>query len=423
MKRVLKPLSLLLTLCLLLCSVTLPVFASVDTNNDPMGSDSETEVVQEEQQTAPEIIVCANMGDWRELPENSIDAIRAAQAAYVSVNVQLSKDNVPMLLTDKTLDRMCVDKDGKTVHGSVADFTAKELQAMFLRNCAGGSNQLPTQIAVSKLEDAVSTILDKVLVVDVTVKQLKAVLSAVNKDTLRPRILLRVSGKPADAIDILAQEDTVPNTVLKYDGNVIFRVNSLIKKAAKSGLHTIQLGTKNHHGVIFYPSVTRRAQKQKLSLMFSMTDGYSGRRQDNLVGWDDVISRGYSLIETDDAEGLSAYVSRCEQARLALQQQIRSVSHYADGSYPKDLKYAYTKAVQQAKALCGSVASESQFAEASTNLTNACRALDQAGSTSTAASLFHLSAGRIITVVLCFAAVLAAQIFFFKRRKTGKTQA
>lgn len=65
-----------------------------------------------------------------EAPENSLRAIRrAVEAGYgIEFDVQLSKDNVPVVFHDASLKRMC------GVDGKVWEYTLEELQKMKLAN-------------------------------------------------------------------------------------------------------------------------------------------------------------------------------------------------------------------------------------------------------------------------------------------------
>lgn len=78
-----------------------------------------------------------------EAPENSLNAIRkAVKAGYgIEFDVQLSKDNIPVVFHDASLKRMC------GVNGKVWEYTLEELQKMKL----GQSSQtIPTLEAVLK---------------------------------------------------------------------------------------------------------------------------------------------------------------------------------------------------------------------------------------------------------------------------------
>lgn len=71
-----------------------------------------------------------------EIPENSIPAFRkAVKRGYgIELDVQLSKDGVPVVFHDFTLERMC-GKEGK-----VCEYTYEELQQFVL---AGGEEKIP----------------------------------------------------------------------------------------------------------------------------------------------------------------------------------------------------------------------------------------------------------------------------------------
>ena len=79
-------------------------------------------------------------------PENSMEAFRfAVEAGYgIEMDVQLSKDNVPVVFHDKTLKRMC----GK--EGYVWDYTLEELQKNTL---ADSTQTIPTFEEVLELID------------------------------------------------------------------------------------------------------------------------------------------------------------------------------------------------------------------------------------------------------------------------------
>ena len=81
-----------------------------------------------------------------EAPENSLPAFkRAVDAGYgIELDVQLSKDGIPVVFHDATLKRMC------GVDGNVWDYTLKELQQMKLAN---SSATIPTFAEVLKTVD------------------------------------------------------------------------------------------------------------------------------------------------------------------------------------------------------------------------------------------------------------------------------
>ncbi|MFH8990409.1 glycerophosphodiester phosphodiesterase family protein [Streptomyces sp. NPDC017940] len=97
------------------------------------------------------VLTAAHRGQWRKAPENSLPAIEAAfadGAEIVEVDVQLTKDGVPVLMHDDTLERTT---DGT---GRVADVTYAELRGLRLRVGLGGRQAALTTHRVPTLADA-----------------------------------------------------------------------------------------------------------------------------------------------------------------------------------------------------------------------------------------------------------------------------
>ena len=82
-----------------------------------------------------------------ERPENSMAAFRAAvEAGYdIELDVQLSRDGVPMVFHDATLNRVC------GIDARLSDYTAEELQKMPL--CGLASHTIPTLADVLAMVD------------------------------------------------------------------------------------------------------------------------------------------------------------------------------------------------------------------------------------------------------------------------------
>lgn len=99
------------------------------------------------------VMTAAHRGQWREAPENSVPAILAAfedGAEIVEVDVRLTKDGVPVLMHDPTVDRTT---DGT---GRVADLTLAQLGALRLREGLGGRQTALTDHRVPTLAEVLA---------------------------------------------------------------------------------------------------------------------------------------------------------------------------------------------------------------------------------------------------------------------------
>ncbi|PWG80818.1 glycerophosphodiester phosphodiesterase [Pararcticibacter amylolyticus] len=104
-----------------------------------------------------QVMVAAHRGDWRNAPENSLQAYKLAIAEGVDIvelDLKMSKDSVLVILHDQTLNRSTTGK------GKPSDFTLAELKRLNLRDGLGA----PTSQRIPTLEDVMLLTKGKVLV-------------------------------------------------------------------------------------------------------------------------------------------------------------------------------------------------------------------------------------------------------------------
>ena len=104
-----------------------------------------------------EIIVVAHRGDWRNFPENSIQAIKNSidmGVDMVEIDVRETKDGKLVLMHDETIDRTTTGK------GKVSDWTLDSLKTLRL---VDGLN-VPTDHQIPTLEEALQAAKDKILI-------------------------------------------------------------------------------------------------------------------------------------------------------------------------------------------------------------------------------------------------------------------
>lgn len=104
-----------------------------------------------------EVLVVAHRGDWRNFPENSIEAIESAVKMgvdIVEIDIQRTKDGHLILMHDKTLDRTTTGK------GHVEDWTLDSIKTLKLKNgCA-----IKTKHEVPTLEEALLYAKGKIMI-------------------------------------------------------------------------------------------------------------------------------------------------------------------------------------------------------------------------------------------------------------------
>ncbi len=104
-----------------------------------------------------EIIVVAHRADWRNAPENSLQAIQNCidmGVDMVEIDVRKTKDNQLVVIHDRTIDRTTTGK------GYVKDWTLDSLKTLQLKDGLG----VATQHRIPTLKEALLVTKDKILV-------------------------------------------------------------------------------------------------------------------------------------------------------------------------------------------------------------------------------------------------------------------
>ena len=103
------------------------------------------------------VIVVAHRADWRNFPENSLEAIQSAIEMGVDmleIDVQRTKDGVLILMHDHNLDRTT------TRSGNIADTNWEDIAKLNLKDHQGNV----TTYKVPKLEDALLACKDRIMI-------------------------------------------------------------------------------------------------------------------------------------------------------------------------------------------------------------------------------------------------------------------
>ncbi|MFD2584239.1 glycerophosphodiester phosphodiesterase family protein [Pedobacter vanadiisoli] len=103
------------------------------------------------------VLVTAHRGDWRNTPENSIQALKNCIAMGVDImelDLKKTKDGHLVIMHDQTIDRTTTGK------GNVSDYNLAELKAFFLRSGSGH----PTKHHVPTFTEILALAKDKIII-------------------------------------------------------------------------------------------------------------------------------------------------------------------------------------------------------------------------------------------------------------------
>lgn len=363
------------------------------------------------------IICIAHRGDWHSFPENSAEAINAA-AEYdaVSVDVRLTADGKPVLMADEKVDRMSVDGEGKSVSGKVSSFTLAQLKELYLRESNGGTDKKKTTCRIPELKEIYETAAGRTAVMlNVQENDFKTVYDYVKALGKLDETVFRINAKPKKIIELTRDLDGV-NVTGNYQGNIIFLATSAVKKYFAANIYTIEMGSTNGNGVLYDNFLMKRFVGSKRA-MVSMVNGRCGKRADNETGWDDLISRGYSVIETDFPAELTEYIRKTETAATDLEKNIDIYANTNLSPYTSETEKAFSSALSAAKKTLDGRSSFSELTDARSALQSAHDSL-KVGAKKNVALKFRFTPVRIIAVVLCAAAFTGGTLFLRSKRES-----
>lgn len=371
------------------------------------------------------LIAVSSKGEWDFFPENSIPAIEEAAKTdvdFVLIDIKKTSDGELIVFSDETTERMLFSDTVFTV----SETAYSELKKYPLKNACGGSNEEKTEYFIPTLSNALECAKtnDIPLILRASAELIPEITEKLAaQDALSMCIIMTQSGKKEITAAVNSCEHK-PYIIGTKKGNVIFDVVSFVNTLDELNASGVELKTVNAYGINYYKSVVG-SFAEKMRVIADPTEPEEcGSRQDSIKWWDDLISRGYSVIITDHADIISEYKKDNKLARERLQEVFdkyvtnHRLPDFRDENL-NDLKKAYTDAVTAADAVLQDYsASNQQLNDCFSALIKAANDINKNFS-----ALEDGSAGTTITVpriLLCAAAVtvvVAVQIYFFKRRK------
>lgn len=399
----------LLCCIVLLAGAAKPAFAESDLNKltSPRG----------------EIVGIAHRGLWGDLPENSLEAFRAAKDAgleLVLADVSLTKDGVPVVLEAHSAARMLSGAE----QTDVSVYTLAELEGFALRRGMGGAGNGETPCKAPTLDalfaDAAQYGYVPVLKFDCALTG--TVTDAAGKAGFADKAVLYPTGKTADVLEAVKEIGGAFPVIAEKRSNVIFSVLSFIHKLEDADAQGAVLKTTNRYGVIFYKSTLKQCESLRAMANLSDTET-AGWREDTEKWWDDLISRGYSAVITNDPAGFAAYVKENDAARERLRALYGGAESMTLPSFGSALASDYEKNYKDALKTASTLLSDASCStldlrDAYVSLQSAVNEINvHFDEINSGAAGSTVTLPRILLCVGAAAAVISAQVYFYRKRK------
>ena len=233
-------------------------------------------------------------------------------------------------------------------------------------------------------------------------------------------VVFLASGDKNEVDDWLSSKSTMPLVISSYHGNVVFSARSTVSKTLSAGAVGTLLSTSNAYSVLYQNSVMSKFENAGRAVIDMTSPDLCGNREDNYLGWNDVTSRGYSVIITNNIQELCEYFDRVALQKERLSKNIEAAQAIDVTLCSTDSANALKDAITEAKAALEGPCSENSLMQSNYALQLAMNSLTNR--TEDGGSGKTVTTGRIVAAVLVIIAFVIFEVVFdtLRRKKVRK---
>jgi len=253
------------------------------------------------------IMVIAHRGDWRNAPENSLKAIKNCidmVVDMVEIDVRLTKDSIPVLMHDKTIDRTT---NGR---GKISKWTLNSLKTLYLKN---GTNH-KTHHRIPTLEEALLTAKGEILVnLDKCYNYFDVVYDVIEKTNTQDQVIMKGNvtlEKLKNDFEPFLDEVAFMPVINLDDNDAEAKVNNYINNFQPVAFEFV-FNDLNSPIIDKFDSIQKQGSRVWVnSLWESLNAGYENDmaviNSDSIYGW--YIKKEINMIQTDRPQLLLKYL-------------------------------------------------------------------------------------------------------------------
>lgn len=262
---------------------------------------------------------------------------------------------------------------------------------------------------------------EQILILDFDNTLKDEVYSAVKENNGFSRAYLRIKDS-AKSVSEWCSSKEKELTVIGVCGSFnIFTVRSFVKNM--SYMPAVQLQSKNYFNVMYgslcYGDYDSRQGTAVIAPMYD--PDLCGQRSDSEDGWNDLIKKNFSIIETNNIDSFVAYRANARTLKSELGELLKKAESISPEGYSLVSRENLADSIEKAKALL------SDGAVSCDELQSACSAVKRAMNNLTSSEgedtqkgALNITPGKIIAAVLVGSLILAAQIYVQKMQKEKK---
>ena len=208
-----------------------------------------------------------------------------------------------------------------------------------------------------------------------------------------------------------------------YDSFVVFTAMSHITKLSSNGMNIVQYQSKNYFNEIFGSLVSKtiKGEADTKAMVPTYNPNLCGQRSDSEDGWNDLIKKGFSVIETNNLDAFLGYIRSNESIRLELTALTEKAGLIETDSYNAVSRENLEEAIKNAQELLdGDVTSSDELQSSASKLQFAIDNLALRTDSDNQKGALNVTAGKVIAAVLVGMVILAAQVYTYKMQKGKK---
>lgn len=332
------------------------------------------------------ILCISHRGDTAEYESNTPEAVISAfrkGADFVSVNIRKTADGKLVL---------CKENESE-IKG--------ELLSDLLINLADGN----------------------ILILDFETDLKDEIYSFIESENAFDNVVLRINDSSNNITKWLQGKNESLQVIGVYDSFVVFTAASHIKNLSNAGMKFVQYQSKNYFNEMFGSFVSKaiKAEDYTKAIVATYNPDLCGQRSDSEDGWNDLIKKGFSVIETNNLSAFTAYIQSNESIRLELQKTYLKAKDIQTDKYNTVSRENLEDAIASTEALLNSnVSSSDEMQSGLSVLRLAIENLSLKTGEDTQKGALNITVGKVIATVLVGALILAAQIYTYKMQKDKK---
>ncbi len=340
----------------------------------------------EDEYTQRGLLCISYRGDTAEYESNSKEAVLSAfskGADFVSVNIRKASDS-ELVLCDESVSE-------------VKGTPLKEMLALLGE--------------------------DDVLILDFSADLKDEVYALIESEKAFSSAILRINDSAKNIINWFSGKNENLQVIGIYDSFVVFSAVNHVKRLSEKGMDFVQYQSKNYFNEMYGSLVSKElfSGGTAKAVAPAYNPDLCGQRSDSEDGWNDLIKRGFSVIETNNLNAFISYTEANEGARRELSELYNKAKAIDTDKYNTVSRENLMDAIETAEVLSGKdFASSDELQSASSKLILSMENLAVKTGEDTQKGALNITAGKVIATVLVGMVILAAQIYTYKMQKGKK---